>query len=95
MGCDVGAGVAKEHRVPALDDGEPPGEGGRRLERELVGLALEAAPMEEKKKAIVPDDETIRKALETAEGNVTKAARDLGMHRTQLRRWIAKNRGGS
>jgi transcriptional regulator of acetoin/glycerol metabolism len=41
-----------------------------------------------------PNDEAIKKALDAAGGNVTKAARDLGMHRTQLRRWLAKHREG-
>ncbi len=39
-----------------------------------------------------PDDEAIKKALEATGGNVTKAARDLGIHRTQLRRWLAKHK---
>ena len=40
-----------------------------------------------------PDDAAIARALEAAGGNVTRAARELGMHRTQLRRWLEKNRG--
>jgi DNA-binding NtrC family response regulator len=31
----------------------------------------------------------IRMALSRAQGNVSRAARELGMHRTQLRRWLA------
>jgi DNA-binding NtrC family response regulator len=38
-----------------------------------------------------PDHETIVQALRAARGNVSAAARALGMHRTQLRRWLAKN----
>jgi transcriptional regulator of acetoin/glycerol metabolism len=34
---------------------------------------------------------TIEGALRAEQGNVTRAARALGMHRNQLRRWIAKN----
>jgi transcriptional regulator with PAS, ATPase and Fis domain len=59
---------------------------------DTAGMALEAAPPEDAAKRAAPDDEAIKKALEAAGGNVTKAARDLGMHRTQLRRWIAKNK---
>jgi DNA-binding NtrC family response regulator len=60
---------------------------------DTAGMALEAAPLEDvAKRTPAPDDEAIKKALEAAGGNVTKAARDLGMHRTQLRRWIAKNK---
>jgi transcriptional regulator with PAS, ATPase and Fis domain len=35
--------------------------------------------------------ETIEGALRAENGNVTRAARTLGMHRNQLRRWITKN----
>jgi DNA-binding NtrC family response regulator len=35
--------------------------------------------------------ESIEQALRAEQGNVTRAARTLGMHRNQLRRWIAKN----
>lgn len=59
---------------------------------DTAGRALEeTAPLEKPKRGTAPDDDAIRRALEAAGGNVTKAARDLGMHRTQLRRWIAKN----
>jgi DNA-binding NtrC family response regulator len=33
----------------------------------------------------------IREILEREQGNVSRAARALGMHRTQLRRWLARN----
>src|SRR5262249_5291256 len=35
--------------------------------------------------------EAIESALRADQGNVTRAARALGMHRNQLRRWIAKH----
>jgi transcriptional regulator of acetoin/glycerol metabolism len=35
--------------------------------------------------------ETIEAALRREQGNVTRAAKALGLHRNQLRRWIAKN----
>jgi len=47
------------------------------------------APVVQRRAAPTPDD-AIRRALEDAGGNVTEAARKLGMHRTQLRRWVAR-----
>jgi len=41
----------------------------------------------------LPDDATIASALESAQGNVSGAAKALGMHRNQLRRWIERRRG--
>jgi len=38
-----------------------------------------------------PDAATIEATLKEHGGNVSRAARALGMHRNQLRRWIAKN----
>ncbi len=38
-----------------------------------------------------PSDEDIRHALAQHQGNVRGTARALGMHRNQLRRWLAKN----
>ena len=50
------------------------------------------------RRALKPSDPLdvarIREALEREQGNVSRAARQLGMHRTQLRRWIARH-GGS
>jgi transcriptional regulator with GAF, ATPase, and Fis domain len=40
-----------------------------------------------------PDQATIERALRARNNNVTQAARDLGMHRNQLRRWLAKHGG--
>jgi len=37
------------------------------------------------------DDEAIKTALREENGNVAGAARRLGMHRTQLRRWMTRN----
>ena len=39
-----------------------------------------------------PSDEVIREALRAAGGNVSRAARALGMHRTQLNRWRARQK---
>ena len=38
-----------------------------------------------------PGDAEIREALEQHRGNVSAASRALGMHRTQLRRWMTKH----
>jgi transcriptional regulator with PAS, ATPase and Fis domain len=40
-------------------------------------------------------DEAIAEALRAAGGNVARTARELGMHRTQLYRWIARREGGA
>jgi len=39
------------------------------------------------------DDELVADALRRHDGNVSACARELGVHRTQLRRWIARNGG--
>jgi transcriptional regulator with PAS, ATPase and Fis domain len=50
-------------------------------------LAPESAPANE-----APDDARIARALADESGNVTRAAKALGMHRTQLRRWMEKQK---
>ena len=50
-------------------------------------LAHEDAP-----RAAAPDDDRIARALADAGGNVTRAAKALGMHRTQLRRWVDRQK---
>lgn len=42
------------------------------------------------RKAPLPADAIIEEALRRERGNVARAARALGVHRTQLRRWIAR-----
>ena len=56
-----------------------------------AGSSLAAAPVDEQ----ADDDEQdrIEAALRKEQGNVTAAARALGMHRNQLRRWLAKRQG--
>lgn len=58
-----------------------------------AGLALadesESGPQNSSK----PSNERIAEVLRREHGNVSAAARALGMHRTQLRRWLAR-RGG-
>jgi len=58
-----------------------------------AGLRLaESAPEEaELPTSEFPDSEQIQRALSETGGNVTRAARQLGLHRNQLRRWLAKN----
>ncbi|WP_129580741.1 MULTISPECIES: sigma 54-interacting transcriptional regulator [Sorangium] len=41
-----------------------------------------------------PAEEEIEAALRREQGNVTRAARTLGMHRNQLRRWLARRAAG-
>jgi transcriptional regulator of acetoin/glycerol metabolism len=43
--------------------------------------------------AAVLEDSAITSALEQNAGNVTRAAKALGVHRNQLRRWLAKRSG--
>ena len=42
-----------------------------------------------------PGDEAIERTLRECGGNVTRAARVLGMHRNQLRRWVARRGAAS
>lgn len=59
---------------------------------ELRPIHLAAEPKAEAT-AVLPDDERITEALRRHGGNVSACARELGVHRTQLRRWIARNGG--
>jgi DNA-binding NtrC family response regulator len=49
-----------------------------------ISSGVPSAPMEATREAI-------ESALKAEQGNVTRAARALGMHRNQLRRWISRN----
>jgi transcriptional regulator of acetoin/glycerol metabolism len=55
--------------------------------RPTAGLSFEAPDSEQPTR----DDAAILDALRLERGNVTRAARALGMHRNQLRRWVARN----
>ena len=46
---------------------------------------------EEQPPTAFPSDERIARALSDSDGNVTQAARLLGLHRNQLRRWLTKH----
>jgi transcriptional regulator with GAF, ATPase, and Fis domain len=50
-----------------------------------------APPAAQRKSTALPDRDAIQAALRAADGNVTAAARALGVHRNQLRRWLARN----
>jgi DNA-binding NtrC family response regulator len=53
------------------------------------------APADAPRRASLPDDDAlIEEALRKANGNVTRAAQALGVHRTQLRRWRARRGTG-
>jgi transcriptional regulator with GAF, ATPase, and Fis domain len=75
--------------------------GGLVLEPEHLsrdaGAHLSSRPPEGDRSAKGPapswTDEAVRKALAEHDGNVRGTARALGMHRNQLRRWLAKHAG--
>ena len=48
-----------------------------------------------RKSAPKPDDDQIRAALAREQGNVSRAARALGMHRNQLRRWLDRQQASA
>jgi transcriptional regulator with PAS, ATPase and Fis domain len=50
-------------------------------------------PSDSQRSASALDDVQIAAALEQHDGNVSRAAQALGLHRNQLRRWIAKRDG--
>jgi DNA-binding NtrC family response regulator len=50
-------------------------------------------PSESARSASAIDDASIAAALAEHDGNVSRAAQALGLHRNQLRRWIAKREG--
>jgi transcriptional regulator with PAS, ATPase and Fis domain len=60
-------------------------------------LAPESAPVAAQRRGVnsdaeTPDDARIARVLADEGGNVTRAAKTLGMHRTQLRRWMEKQK---
>jgi transcriptional regulator with PAS, ATPase and Fis domain len=52
-----------------------------------------APAAEARRPRTLPSDDEVRQALEQEHGNVSAAARRLGVHRTQLRRWQARQQG--
>jgi ActR/RegA family two-component response regulator len=57
---------------------------------EAASSARSAAPLS----TAALDDQVIQAALAENGGNVTRAAKLLGLHRNQLRRWLAKHSPG-
>ncbi len=49
------------------------------------------APSTDDRATVWPERETILAALQRCQGKVATAAREVGLHRTQLRRWLEKN----
>jgi transcriptional regulator of acetoin/glycerol metabolism len=45
--------------------------------------------------AVAPTEQTVEAAMKEHKGNVTRAAKALGLHRNQLRRWLAKHTKGA
>jgi DNA-binding NtrC family response regulator len=54
-----------------------------------------AEPSPSQQRATLPADEVIEEALRREGGNISRAARALGLHRTQLNRWRARRASGS
>jgi transcriptional regulator of acetoin/glycerol metabolism len=86
------AHVALEMRSPVVEATHLAEDAGKPLPSPStapgeVAVAVQNAPR--------PSDEEIRRVLEAEGGNVRGAARALGMHRNQLRRWLAKRESGS
>lgn len=72
--------IAQGHDVITADELDPT-------------AGVQTAPAAPARAALVlPDDEAVERALKLADGNVSAAARALGVHRTQLRRWIERRR---
>src|SRR5262249_8628549 len=57
---------------------------------ENAGVRMDAAGPEPQGPADFPATERIEEALRKEKGNVTRAAKTLGLHRNQLRRWLAR-----
>jgi transcriptional regulator with PAS, ATPase and Fis domain len=80
LAADEGAPVLARHLDPAA---------GRPLEAQPApASAPPSAPLPPR-----PSDEAIAEALRASGGNVSRASRALRMHRTQLYRWIAEQKG--
>jgi len=79
-----------EVRAAALAAGDEPVE-GRHLS-DSAGGEFDASPRIAHRTA-PPSSDEIRAALRHEHGNVTRAAARLGLHRTQLRRWLEKKGG--
>jgi transcriptional regulator with PAS, ATPase and Fis domain len=56
-----------------------------------AGMGFSETQGDRAKAGGLPDREVIEQALKDENGNVTRAAKALGLHRNQLRRWLAKH----
>ena len=63
---------------------------GARFLDERAGLGIATDDAGDAERIAAPDHAEIERVLGEHGGNVTRAAKALGMHRNQLRRWIAK-----
>jgi transcriptional regulator with GAF, ATPase, and Fis domain len=77
---DPMAGLIIERRTPA-----PP------MPPPALPMALPAPPASRATPAALPDRDTIARSLLAERGNVARAARQLGLHRNQLRRFLARH----
>jgi DNA-binding NtrC family response regulator len=76
---DPTAGLRIERRESVSLSGSAPG---------LLGAAPSPAPA---RRAPLPDRDTVARALAAEGGNVVRTARALGLHRNQLRRFLARH----
>lgn len=82
---DEDAGTALEPQQPSA---------AYRLGGASAGAQVSAtAPPSRPHPAARPSDEAIMEALRISGGNIARAARAVGMHRTQLYRWMARREG--
>ena len=83
----AGVGVADANRTEVQARDLAPDAGLR-----MTGLRMTGAPTPDSQPlpATLPDTATIERALAEHHGNVTGAARALGLHRNQLRRFLAR-----
>lgn len=57
----------------------------------LEHISPESSSQSGARASVLPAQNEIEKALRESEGRVATAARALGIHRNQLRRWLEKN----
>ncbi len=77
--------AATQAASPAPLPSRPPPGAERAVE--TAGIGARGAPPAA---GLPPNKARIASALKRNEGNVSRAARDLGLHRTQLRRWMER-----
>ncbi|KYG08524.1 hypothetical protein BE21_23195 [Sorangium cellulosum] len=85
------AGQLAVRGTPAVVSGGATGRAAKDAERAPQPAAGERPS---RRAASWPAEEEIEAALRREQGNVTRAARALGLHRNQLRRWLAQRAAG-